>query len=568
MRRTILVSIVSFLIASVSAWGQQSKTAFERVYISTDKAAYVAGDRIWCSAFCFDLSDGKMSDNSSVAYVEVVYDNSILQTAKIALEGGRGNGYLDLPESLPTGNYRLVGFTSLNKNENGYDFLENSKVISVFNPFSVAKLKDGVDILSTEEYKKLENNHAFSTGHVKVDLPSSAQKGEKINLSLENTSSSAVSFSVSVYHDDGIIPSEISDITKISRPSSSSLSYTHNYAPDYEGEIIRGKITGQDVAKIIAQGDATAYISTPGAINDTYTSVIDEEGKVAFKTYNIFGNKDLVCEIADLEDPSLQGVVELDSPFVNVDKINAPVLHLSEAMASAIVSRGRSMQMFKKNYVDSLSSFTGRKEQFPYIVPEAKVYNLDDYTRFPTMKELLVEITQEVRVRGRGDNQRIQVLTHGIQGDFNIAEWHTSLVLLDGVPVFKHSDMMNYDAMFLQAVQVWPGNYLFANRKYSGVVNFVSKTKNSAFMEFGSNVRIVEYQGMSYPMEYTDKNNNTGESDIRKTILWKPEIELEKGQSVTIDCLIPEYSGKFDIVIEGVTSEGEPVYRWTTFFAR
>ena len=75
----------------------------ERVYVSTDREVYVAGDAVWMSAYCVDASSGKLSAFSKTAYVEVHSAAGMVQTAKVALEGGRGGGRLMLPNSLPTG---------------------------------------------------------------------------------------------------------------------------------------------------------------------------------------------------------------------------------------------------------------------------------------------------------------------------------------------------------------------------------------------------------------------------------------------------------------------------------
>ena len=81
----------------------------ERVFISTDREVYVAGDAVWMSAWCVDAASGRLSDFSSIAYVEIHSPAGMVQTAKIALNGGRGAGRLMLPNTLPTGNYRLQG---------------------------------------------------------------------------------------------------------------------------------------------------------------------------------------------------------------------------------------------------------------------------------------------------------------------------------------------------------------------------------------------------------------------------------------------------------------------------
>ena len=109
----ILVSILA-LAAAVPALAQRQA---ERTYISTDKDVYVAGERIWCSAFCVDPATGQLSSVSGVAYLELHSAAGMAASARIALLGGRGAGSVDLPAALPTGNYRLIAYTAQNRAE-------------------------------------------------------------------------------------------------------------------------------------------------------------------------------------------------------------------------------------------------------------------------------------------------------------------------------------------------------------------------------------------------------------------------------------------------------------------
>ena len=138
-------------------------------------------------------------------------------------------------------------------------------------------------------------------------------------------------------------------------------------------------------------------------------------------------------------------------------------------------------------------------------------------------------------------------------------------MLLDGVPVFRHSDMMDYDAMLIKEIQIWRERFVFGNRIFSGIVNFKSVKGNMAFMDFGSNVRIIDFQGICYPMDYTRRHAPEGGVDRRGTIFWKPDLELSAGQGVSLECLAPDHGGFFRIEVEGVTAEGEPVHKVTKF---
>ena len=141
MRKTILA--LAFALCSPGLWAG----GLERCYLSLDRRVYVAGDNIWCSAFCVDAATGVLSGFSSIAYVELRSVDGLLQTAKIALRGGRGAGFVEIPANAPTGNYRLFAYTAQNVNEDGFDYLAGSKLVSVFNTLSNERVSEGVEVV-------------------------------------------------------------------------------------------------------------------------------------------------------------------------------------------------------------------------------------------------------------------------------------------------------------------------------------------------------------------------------------------------------------------------------------
>ena len=132
------VYIILSLILLVSA-GAKAAPGIERVYLGTDKNVYVAGENLWISAFCFDISASKpeLSKISSVVYAELHSSAGAVLTTKIALKGGRGSGVSSLPVTLPTGNYKLIGYTSYMRNESPIPVFE--KTISVYNTVSASR---------------------------------------------------------------------------------------------------------------------------------------------------------------------------------------------------------------------------------------------------------------------------------------------------------------------------------------------------------------------------------------------------------------------------------------------
>ena len=74
----------------------------ERIFVSTDRSAYLAGDAVWCSLTCLD-ENGLYSNASAISYVELVSEEGTACTAKIGLLQGRGAGSFRIPVTTPTG---------------------------------------------------------------------------------------------------------------------------------------------------------------------------------------------------------------------------------------------------------------------------------------------------------------------------------------------------------------------------------------------------------------------------------------------------------------------------------
>ncbi len=86
----------------------------ERIYVSTDKECYIAGESVWISLFCFDTGKDSpvLSAMSSIAYIELQSSTGIVAKTKVAIISGRGSGRVELPTSTPTGNYRMIAYTA------------------------------------------------------------------------------------------------------------------------------------------------------------------------------------------------------------------------------------------------------------------------------------------------------------------------------------------------------------------------------------------------------------------------------------------------------------------------
>ena len=535
----------------------------ERVYVSTDREVYVAGDAIWMSAYCVDASSGKLSSFSKTAYVEIHSSAGMVQTAKIALEGGRGGGRLMLPNTLPTGNYRLLAYTALGASEEGFDPSVGARTLSVFNTFSNERIEGGVKVVG----------HAQAAAALRQagGLTVSAAAGDAgtARIMVTNNGPEAVSFNLGVRHEDGIpapAGGHIADFVGSLHSLPAARGFDASVVPEYEGEIIRARVTGTDAEGLESVKDKYAFISSPGDGQNIYTALIRADGSATFFTSNIYGDQNMFLEIEDVNRDNICHL-EIISPFLNLEPGDIPELALSPEYSEALELRGVAMQLERNFNSDTLYSALPARQHKVLDPQSCKSYILDDYTRFPVMEDIFIEFIPEIRVRQVNGKRELQLLVTDQRGQFRLQQG-MSLILLDGVPVLDQEKIFSYDPLLVKRIDIYPDSYFVGIRGFSGIVNFVTYKGTLPSMAFEDNVRIVDFQGTSYPLAYTCEGVSNEYPDFRQTLLWHPLLTLEPGESMEMECKMPVYTGRFEAVAEGITSFGSAVMANSTFIIR
>ena len=103
----------------------------EKIYIHYDKEYYVAGETIWFKVYLY--SDGKPGGISTNFYLQFA-DNKgkVIFNKKYPVLGSVAKGNIDIPDSLPQGNYQIRAFTAGMLNDD--EALIYYKNVFVFNP--------------------------------------------------------------------------------------------------------------------------------------------------------------------------------------------------------------------------------------------------------------------------------------------------------------------------------------------------------------------------------------------------------------------------------------------------
>ncbi len=575
--KNIIIYILVSLFAIISGFAkdiQGESVTPERIYVSTDKECYVAGEQIWISLFCFDTGKDRpvMSSLSSVAYIELKSSATTAAKSKVAILSGRGSGRLDIPTSTPTGNYRLIAYTANMSNEK--DVVYFDKVITIYN--TLTNERDNSCIVDETDSSSISGiSHVTpETRPVLINVPKTValemdgaqfRQNSDIPFKLSNKYDLPLSLNVSIVNEDDLSTYRNLPIYNYMESGFCKNDKTLNISviPEYEGEIVRGRIVPLSASTRIENiAGQTVFLSVLGGDTEIYASKVDSTGRFTFYTTNIFGNTDLVAEIPQL-DTNSRFNIELEDNFLYPSVKKIPKLVLRKSFEKDLLKRSMAMQINKRYGVDTIF-LKSIPLHNPLLSGKSKVYVLDNYTRFPDMEEVMIEFIPELRFKKVDKKSHLQVRWESSFRDLTFSTDNT-LTVIDGIPVFDHNSVLKYDPLKVKSINIYEGIYYLGNAEYTGIVVF--KTYKGDFPNFvlPKNAKILAFNGVEQPCRLIGNTAGDTLPDYRTTIFWDPDIRILPKGDVQLKFHTPDYPGRFVMTIEGIDASGKPIYLQTKF---
>ena len=529
----------------------------ERIFVSTDRSAYLAGDAVWCSLTCLD-ENGLFSNASAVSYVELVSEEGTACTAKIGLLEGRGAGSFRIPVTTPTGTYRILAYTAVNAAESGTPWLAGSRLVTVFNTTSRARVAGNV-VIGSGNAPLAQEGRPAAEGQLELSARIRLPKGQPAVLSLHN-GGAAASVSLSIYHADDL-PEGARENTPAGflKALPASVSTVRAVTVENDGEIISARIRGT----VLKADDLTlATLSAAGSPTDLYIGRTEGNDRLRFYTSNIYGDREIVCEVSQLD--RQEGYIDFESPFLFPETGPLPKLTLDPALRPDLNARKAALRAEKTRRIDTLTTFMTHREDLLLASIPSRRYHLDDYTRFHSVKEILVEITPELHLRTDHGVPSL-LLTYSDALERRSDRTDNIAVMMDGVLLSDLNLLLGFDAMLLEDIDIYDQPLVCGRTPLHGIVNFITKKNYVTALHFPASVRVVDFQGVAYPVAYNGAVPEGEGQDLRQLLYWHPILNLEAGSDYRLEFNTPGYAGRFKAVAEGFTEDGKPVYQEFSF---
>jgi hypothetical protein len=531
--KTTLI-VLMMLVVHAGLFAQQK--GMVEMTIQSDQHVYIVGEKIWVSG---DISDKKIS--SKFMSVQLLDRNGVEKAkVKLVIDQNLFSGYINIPQDLRSDFYFLNCFI---KGVESHVKLQSLAIIHPQYPPLPCVSADSTMAtdLQVKQYLNVSSDKLNYTTRSFIEI----SLGDVTRFS---------NLSVDVVRDD--LFSKYAD--SVIRLKKVILHHAAKGDLDDEGHEVTLKVL------LASTGDAqknvlvNAYIIGDRA--KISTGISNEFGEVKFIFPVVYDDSKIVFSVADQQEKLYK--LEMEEEFESTAAIAFPCMQLNESMRSDLEARMLAKNITQGFYTDSTSLYSPADLDTTdfYGNPDAR-YMLDEYVRFPDMKEILLEFVPEVRVKNpEGENPSIQVLNDPYKTYFT----QNTLVLLDGVAIKNVKDLFAMDPLLLRSIDVVSRKYFLGVLQFNGIVHYKSYKKDLAGFALTPNEVIYPFTGVqkiSRPLfnEYTIKSNQRF-PDFRNLLFRDLNLMAAKNTNSKFGFYSTDATGNFKVVVRGVEKSGEVIY--------
>lgn len=506
------------------------------ISLYTDQKAYVVGEKIWMN--------GAVQNNDSDKYLLVeLLDRNGIQKSYVYLNliNKRFSGFIKIPTDIKSDYYFLHSTSS--------EIEKKEKIIPliIINPlqapdtcnYQMNKIETNISNLENIKLIGLKNEYTTSS-KIKLDLDSDQEIKE---------------MSIFVRRNDYL--SEFAD--SVFKSIEPKVIYKNQQNINQSKQSVKIKITSAIDGNPIA--NIKVWASILGNKSRISYGTSSEKGEINFLFPIIYGQSKIVFSAdTTFKQQINMDIVEENIPFIS---IQFPCLSINERMKEDIENRLLSTQLQDKFYLDSTNMIIDNINDTTEFYGNAKIiYLLDNYVRFPDLREIFTEIIPEIRIKnGLSNNPVFQILN---QADKKYFE-NNALLLLDGVPIYNYKEILNFDALKIKSIEIVDRIFYLGKESFNGIIHFKTYTNNLSGFTLPERDIIYPFNGVqltSYPIfDNASPGVNEKLPDFRN-LLYREIFYSDTGiKNKKIEFSTKNATGSYQIEILILTSKGNIIQK-------
>lgn len=528
MKRTIVAMLVGL------CWLAGMSQTLDLMRIYTDKDCYLAGEILWVKV-CLDDEILPGNGMSKVAYVEICDTVQVRAQGKVALQEGVGWACIQLPPTMHSGVYQLTAYTRYMRNLNPESFPR--KHVAVLNVRTASKddnmvTNDSVAFpvppQETSKSRLMKTDKPVYGVREKVKVTWSAHLGEVRDLSLSVVRKDS---RVQLPQPETVVPVPVGGA---------------RWHAECEGHMVTGRVVGDSLPKGLL-----TQLSCVGREMRVFEGKKLDDRTYRFYAHGVNGEQDVVLSAFNNEGRAFR--MEVESPFAGLLPQQLPDLYC-HFQDSALIDRSVALQLTQAMPKAVLPK---RLDEVIYGQLPDKTYNLDEYVRFNTVKECIIEFVMGVAIDKKGNRTIIKML----QEDSKEYSLFPVLVLIDGVAFYDHPEVLAYNAHNVHYIHQYRGNYVLGETLYGGILSLITHRGNMPDMRINDDMQMLAYEfpqnRPAFEMPDYDKEEvkASRRPDYRHTLYWNPVVEGKTG----VAFYTSDMEGTYLATLSGMDADGKRI---------
>lgn len=540
------------------------RVPMEKIYIHLSSSTIMPGEYLYYKLYCINAANHKLSNISTLAYVDIFDgEGRRIVNQKINLESGMGQGDIFFNTRLPTGKYTLVAYTNWMQNS-GADQVYR-ETLTLVNPYTTENIGQHASGLKGPlSYASSASSNAPL--HIQLDS-STYNTRDRITVRLRNYQGARG------FGNYSLVVRKMDDLSASSPLSSEEFSLKYKEVdqfphlktgdsvslPEQRGELFYGKVLEKGKDTPVAGEEV--FISIPGENYILKSAVTNDEGY--FYTYIRKPYQDTLVYFQVASKKAVTIHPARPKSF-QLEPVGVRPYNPDPQKEHSILQRSIYNQI--ENAFIGMRPDSVQVLQFvdPFDGGSSVTFRLDDYTRFPTFQETLIEILNYVGYRNSPEGDYIRVLQ-----DFEEAteEYNNdpAIVLIDGLLIPDHELIKDFNSKKIELIKVVRDPLVFGNKDYQGIVFIKTFDGDYPLHQTHHNSASLSIK-IPQPRKHYYKQSYSGNKslayaripDYRQILLWEPSIVIDQPE-LEVHTYTSDLEGNFEVVLEGFTHYGKPI---------
>jgi hypothetical protein len=314
--------------------------------------------------------------------------------------------------------------------------------------------------------------------------------------------------------------------------------------------------------------DSVIYCSVIGQVPQFYASKTDDEGRFYFQIRSFYGESDIILKVANIDENESNLKYKLNRNIINVQQfgfdaeisVNSDKLqeYINHKKQNDLISRVYNPNSIQNTRLNEFKSTTG------FFPNYSDSKDLMEYEYIENFKQLSRELLPGLALKKNQGSDRIYLREIDDSGRNSFIGRFESepLILMDGLPIFDNSKLMNYNTSKIKLFSLINKKYFINGVFHDGIVE-IGTRDSDFYKQHKTNHFWFKMQGLFQETGkrkgqriYTEQDEKDKIPDFRDVLYWNSDLLLSSDKENRINFSTSDDTGEFLIDIQGVDKNG------------